>query len=121
MSSIFLVSIIFLDISFLVSSTLRNRFNEYSKMLLYSGLNGKEVAEKMLKENGIYDVAVVSVNGMLTDHYHPLKKTVNLRLEVFNGRSVASAAVAAHECGHAVQHADAYAWLTMRSKLVPVV
>ena len=121
MNSIFLVSLIFLGISFLVSSTLKNRFNEYSKMLLRSELSGKEVAEKMLRENGIYDVSVVSVNGMLTDHYNPANKTVNLSAEVYNGRSIAAAAVAAHECGHAVQHADAYAWLTLRSKLVPVV
>lgn len=86
-----------------------------------SGLSGKEVAEKMLRENGIYDVQVISVDGFLSDHYNPTDKTVNLSPEVYHGSSIASAAVAAHECGHAVQHATAYNWLTMRSKLVPIV
>jgi len=85
------------------------------------GLTGKEVAEKMLRENGIYDVKVISVDGFLSDHYNPMDKTVNLSPEVYAGSSIASAAVAAHECGHAVQHATAYSWLMMRSRLVPIV
>ena len=121
MGSIYLVSMIFVGISMLVSLTLRSKFATYSKIPLTSGLSGREVAEKMLRDNGIYDVQVVSVAGMLTDHYNPMKKTVNLSDDVYNGRSVAAAAVAAHECGHAVQHATAYPWLNMRSQLVPVV
>ena len=105
----------------LVSSTLKSKFKKYSMMPLSSGLTGAQVAEKMLRENGITDVIVQSVPGKLTDHYNPANKTVNLSPEVFQGRSVAAAAVAAHECGHAVQHATAYAWLGMRSKLVPIV
>jgi Zn-dependent membrane protease YugP len=88
---------------------------------LLNGMSGKEIAEKMLSDNGIYDVEVISVAGQLTDHYNPKNKTVNLSESVYNQRNAASAAVAAHECGHAVQHAKAYAWLTMRSQLVPVV
>jgi Zn-dependent membrane protease YugP len=118
---ILIVSLIFLGISMLVSSVLKSKFTKYSKVLLSNGLSGREIAEKMLKENGIYDVKVTSVNGFLSDHYNPATKTVNLSPEVYNGRSVAAAAVAAHECGHAVQHATAYAWLTMRSRMVPVV
>jgi Zn-dependent membrane protease YugP len=118
---ILIVSMIFLGISMLVSSVLKSKFTKYSKVLLSNGLSGREIAEKMLRENGIYDVKVTSVNGFLTDHYNPATKTVNLSPEVYNGRSVAAAAVAAHECGHAIQHATAYAWLTMRSKMVPVV
>ena len=121
MGSIYLVSIIFVVISMLVSWVLRSKFNQYSKAGLATGLTGKEVAERMLKENGIYDVQVVSVEGFLSDHYNPLNKTVNLSPEVYGSSSIASAAVAAHECGHAVQHATAYPWLMMRSKLVPVV
>jgi len=121
MNSIFLISIIFLGISFLVSSTLKNKFNQYARIPLAKGLSGKEIAEKMLRENGIYDVQVISVNGYLSDHYDPFKKTVNLSPDVYNGRSIASAAVAAHECGHAVQHATAYSWLMLRSRLVPFV
>ena len=115
------LAILFLIVSMIVSGILRGKFNTYSKIPLSAGLTGKEVAEKMLRENGIYDVKVVSVNGFLSDHYNPLTKTVNLSPEVFQGRSIASAAVAAHECGHAVQHASAYAWLMLRSRLVPVV
>jgi uncharacterized protein len=115
------IGIIFLVIGLLVSARLKAKFNHYSKERLSSGLSGKEVAEKMLRDNGIYDVRVTSVEGMLTDHYNPVNKTVNLSTNVYNGRNVASAAVAAHECGHAVQHSTAYAWLTMRSKLVPAV
>lgn len=104
-----------------VSAILKSRFAAYSKIPLRAGLTGKEIAEKMLKENGIYDVKVISVEGFLTDHYNPLNKTVNLSPEVYNNYSVAAAAIAAHECGHAVQHAEAYAWLQLRSKLVPAV
>lgn len=121
MGSIWIVSLIFVGISMLVSMQLKGRFARYSKMLLSSGLTGKQVAEKMLKENGIYDVKVISSEGFLSDHYNPSNKTVNLSPDVYNGVSVAAAAVAAHECGHAVQHATAYKWLNMRSKLVPAV
>ena len=121
MGSAYLLMIVVMLISFLVQARFKNRFNKYSQIPTTSGLSGKEVAEKMLKDNGIYDVQVLSSDGMLTDHYNPAKKTVNLSADVYNGRSIASAAVAAHECGHAVQHATAYAWLQFRSKMVPVV
>ncbi len=121
MNSILLVSLIFLAISFLVSSALKGKFTRYAQIPLAKGLSGKEIAEKMLRRNGIYDVQVISVNGYLSDHYDPFKKTVNLSPDVFNGRSIASAAVAAHECGHAVQHATAYSWLILRSRLIPFV
>lgn len=107
--------------SWFVSYRLKSKFKQYSEVPLAAGLSGKEVAEKMLRDNQIYDVKVTSVEGFLTDHYNPQNKTVNLSPEVYNGRSVASAAIAAHECGHAVQHATAYSWLTMRSQLVPIV
>jgi Zn-dependent membrane protease YugP len=116
-----MVSLLFVGISMLVSMMLKGKFKTYSKVLLQSRLSGKEVAEKMLRDNGIYDVKVISAQGFLSDHYNPVNKTVNLSPDVFEGRSVASAAVAAHECGHAVQHATGYQWLQMRSKLVPVV
>lgn len=119
--SIFYTSLIFVGISMLVSMILRGKFARYSKIFLSRGLSGREVAEKMLKENNIYDVKVVSVNGFLSDHYNPQTKVVNLSAEVYEGRSIAAAAVAAHECGHAIQHADAYQWLKLRSGLVPVV
>ena len=119
--SIMLVSILFIGISFLVSAILKSRFKAYSKIPLQARLTGREVAEKMLRENGIYDVKVVSVEGFLTDHYNPLTKTVNLSPEVYNNYTVAAAAIAAHECGHAVQHATAYSWLMFRSRMVPVV
>jgi uncharacterized protein len=119
--SIMIVSFLFLGISMLVSLVLKNKFTKYGKVPLRSGLTGREIAEKMLRENGIYDVQVTSVNGFLSDHYNPANKTVNLSPDVYNGTSVSAAAVSAHECGHAVQHAAAYQWLTMRSKLVPVV
>ncbi|MCU0396436.1 MAG: zinc metallopeptidase [Chitinophagaceae bacterium] len=121
MSGIYLVSMIFVVISMLVSMRLKGKFSAYSRVPLASGLSGREIAELMLRQNGIYDVKVISVEGQLTDHYNPLDKTVNLSHDVYNGRSVAAAAVAAHECGHAVQHATAYHWLQMRSKLVPIV
>jgi len=117
---LFLMILVFV-VGLAVSGILKNKFNKYSKIGLMSGLTGKEVAEKMLKENGIYDVKVVSVSGFLSDHYNPLTKTVNLSPEVYQGNSIASAAVAAHECGHAVQHSTTYAWLMLRSRLVPVV
>lgn len=119
--SIFFVSILFIGISMIVSLILKSRFAAYSKIPLSARLTGREVAEKMLKENGIYDVKVVSVEGFLSDHYNPLTKTINLSPEVYTNYSVAAAAVAAHETGHAVQHAAAYAWLNLRSKLVPAV
>ena len=105
----------------IVSLIMKNRFAAYSKIPLSSRLTGKEVSEKMLKDNGIFDVKVVSVEGFLTDHYNPITKTINLSPEVFDNYSVAAAAVSAHETGHAVQHAHAYPWLSLRSKLVPAV
>lgn len=119
--SIFLVSMIFVGISMLVSMVLKSKFKKYAQIPLSNGLSGREVAEKMLRENGIYDVQVISTPGFLSDHYDPTKKTVNLSPDVYGGRSISSAAVAAHECGHAVQHATAYGPLEMRSKLVPAV
>src|SRR3954470_3243910 len=118
---IWLVSILFIVISMVVSGVLKGKFAKYSRVPLTAGLTGRDVAMKMLRDNGIYDVQVRSSNGFLSDHYDPATKTVNLSPDVYNGISVASAAVAAHECGHAVQHANAYQWLTLRSKLVPVV
>ena len=118
---IMIVSLIFLGISMLVSLVLKRKFAKYSKVPLANGLSGREIAEKMLRENGIYDVKVTSVEGFLSDHYNPANKTVNLSPDVYNGISVSAAAVAAHECGHAVQHAVAYAPLQLRSKLVPAV
>ncbi|MEE3243097.1 MAG: zinc metallopeptidase [Bacteroidota bacterium] len=108
-------------VSWLVSNKLKSKFKEYSQVHLQNGMSGAEIARKMLSDNGITDVKVISVQGQLTDHYNPAKKTVNLSEPVYNQRNAAAAAVAAHECGHAVQHAKAYSWLTMRSKLVPVV
>jgi len=120
MSSMILIGAIMLA-SWLVSSRLKNKFEKYSKLQLRNGMSGQEIAEKMLSDHGITDVRVISVAGQLTDHYNPTDKTVNLSEAVFNQRNAAAAAVAAHECGHAVQHATAYSWLTMRSSLVPVV
>ena len=119
--SIMIVSLIFIGISMIVSGILKSRFAAFSKIPLSARLTGKEVAEKMLRENGIFDVKVTSTPGFLTDHYNPVNKTVNLSPEVYNNYSVAAAAIAAHECGHAIQHADAYKWLTLRSKMVPAV
>ena len=116
-----IVSLIFLGISMLVSMVLKSKLKKYNLVPLCNGMTGREIAEKMLRENGIYDVKVTSVEGFLTDHYNPANRTVNLSPEVYNGRSIAAAAVAAHECGHAVQHATAYSWLMLRSKLVPAV
>ncbi len=107
--------------SWAVSARLKSKFEHYSKVALRNGMSGAEIAEKMLADNGIYDVKVISTPGQLTDHYNPANKTVNLSEAVYNQRNAAAAAVAAHECGHAVQHATAYSWLQMRSKMVPVV
>jgi len=120
-SSVFIVSMIFVGISMLVSSILKRRLTAFGKIPLAARLTGKEVAEKMLRESGIYDVKVVSVEGFLSDHYNPANKTINLSPEVYNNYSISAAAVAAHETGHAVQHATAYTWLNLRSKLVPAV
>jgi Zn-dependent membrane protease YugP len=108
-------------LSMFVQWRFRNKFSKYAEMQLSSGLSGKEVAEKMLHDNGIYDVKVMSTEGQLTDHYNPSDKTVNLSTDVYYSRSVAAAAVAAHECGHAVQQAKSYHWLQLRSSMVPVV
>lgn len=105
----------------LVQWKLKSKFKHYSKLTLRNGLSGKEIAEKMLHDNGIFDVKVISVAGRLTDHYNPLNKTVNLSEAVYLERNAAAAAVAAHECGHAVQHAIGYEWLQFRSKMVPMV
>lgn len=107
--------------SFIVSQMLKSKFDKYSKVPLDSGMTGRDVAEKMLHDNGIFDVKVISTRGMLTDHYNPSNKTVNLSEGVYGSNSVAAAAVAAHECGHAVQHVKAYGPLKMRSSLVPIV
>ena len=119
--NIWLIFGVFMILSWIVSSILKSKFRKYSKIPVDSGMSGREVAERMLRDNGIYDVKVGCVQGELSDHYNPDKKTINLSQEVYNGRSIASAAVAAHETGHAVQHATAYAWLGFRSKLVPPV
>jgi len=107
--------------SWLVSRQLKKKFELYSKLQLNNGMSGAEIAEKMLADHGITDVTVISTPGRLTDHYNPTDKTVNLSEAVYNQRNAAAAAVAAHECGHAVQHASAYSWLELRSQLVPVV
>lgn len=121
MGSIIVISLVFMVIGMIVQYRLKSKFAQYSKVPTTSGLSGKEVAEKMLRENGIYDVQVISVPGKLTDHYNPLNKTVNLSEHVYGERNVSAAAVAAHECGHAIQHATAYSMLMLRSKLVPAV
>jgi Zn-dependent membrane protease YugP len=108
-------------VSWAVSARLKSKFEQYSKIGLRNGMSGAEIAEKMLADHGIRDVRVISTPGRLTDHYNPADKTVNLSEAVYNERNAAAAAVAAHECGHAVQHATAYEWLKMRSTLVPVV
>jgi Zn-dependent membrane protease YugP len=117
----YLILFFFLGLGMLVQWRLKSKITEYSKIPLRNGMTGRDVAEKMLNDNGIYDVKVISVPGFLSDHYNPLNKTVNLSPDIYNGNSVAAAAIAAHECGHAIQHATAYSWLTLRSKLVPVV
>ncbi|MEO5967291.1 MAG: zinc metallopeptidase [Ferruginibacter sp.] len=121
MTGIIIVSVIFMIIGMIVQGMLKSKFSKYSKVQLSNGFSGKQIAEKMLHDNGIYDVKVTSVEGKLTDHYNPANKTVNLSRDVYEGVSVSSAAVAAHECGHAVQHASAYSMLVLRSKLVPAV
>ncbi len=121
MQGAYLIGIVVMVVSWLVGQQLRSRFAKYSKTPLSNGLSGREIAEQMLHDNGIFNVKVVSVPGQLTDHYNPANRTVNLSEAVYSQRNAAAAAVAAHECGHAVQHATAYKWLTMRSKLVPVV
>jgi uncharacterized protein len=118
---IMLVSLLFIGISLIVSMILKGKFSKYSKIPLANGMSGKQIAEKMLRENGIYDVKVTASQGFLSDHYNPANKTVNLSPEVYEGTSISAAAVAAHECGHAVQHANSYSWLTLRSRLVPAV
>ncbi|MFA7494086.1 MAG: zinc metallopeptidase [Proteiniphilum sp.] len=121
MATIWIIFIAVAVAGWMVQGTLQNRFKKYSKIPLRNGMTGKEVAEKMLHDNGIYDVQVISVRGQLTDHYNPLNKTINLSEPVYGSYSVAAAAVAAHETGHAIQHATEYAPLKMRSALVPVV
>jgi Zn-dependent membrane protease YugP len=116
-----ILGIVFALIGFAVSAQLKNKFQQYQQIPVKGNLSGAEIAERMLKENDIHDVKVVSVEGRLTDHYNPTDKTVNLSADVYHGRNVAAAAVAAHECGHAVQHAHAYTWLTMRSQMVPAL
>lgn len=111
----------FMILSWWIGYKLKKKFKEYSEVKLNRDLSGKEIAEQMLRDNGIYDVQVISTDGELTDHYNPLKKTVNLSSDVYYGRNVSAAAVAAHECGHAVQHAKAYSFLQFRSNLVPIV
>src|SRR5690606_30999570 len=118
---IYLIVILFMLIGWLVSSQLKRKFEQYSQETLGNGMSGKEIAEKMLHDNGINDVKVISVPGQLTDHYNPAEKTVNLSEGVYMQRNAAAAAVAAHECGHAVQHAVGYSMLKLRSKLVPMV
>lgn len=120
-NSAWFLMIIVAIVSFIVQWRFKSKFNKYAEIGLLSGLSGKDVAERMLRDNQIYDVEVVSVEGQLTDHYNPETKTVNLSPDVYYSRSVAAAAVAAHECGHAVQHARSYAWLNLRSSLVPVI
>lgn len=119
--SAWLLMIVIAVVSFIVQWRFKSKFSQYAEIPLSSGLSGQQVAERMLRDNGIYDVQVMSVEGQLTDHYNPETKTVNLSPDVFYSRSVASAAVAAHECGHAVQHAKAYTWLSLRSALVPAI
>ncbi|MDD5507010.1 MAG: zinc metallopeptidase [Bacteroidales bacterium] len=117
----YIIGAIFAVIGMIVGQVLQSKFKKYSRVALRNGMSGKEIAERMLADNGITNVQVISARGHLTDHYNPTNKTINLSEAVYSQRSAAAAAVAAHETGHAVQHATAYRWLTMRSKLVPVV
>ena len=119
--NIWIIFIGFMILSWIVSMVLKSKFKKYSKIIVDNGMSGRDVAERMLRDFGISGVTVQSVAGQLTDHYNPVDRTINLSPEVYNGRSISSAAVAAHECGHAVQHSKAYAWLGFRSRLVPVV
>lgn len=121
MMGYYLIAILIFIVSMVVSNKLKSKFKHYSKVHLQNGMSGREIAEKMLADNGINDVRVISTPGKLTDHYNPAKKTINLSESVYTQRNAAAAAVAAHECGHAIQHANAYSWLQMRSQLVPVV
>jgi Zn-dependent membrane protease YugP len=121
MSGYYLLAGLIFLLSWWVSNTLKKKFAHYSKLHLRNGLSGQEIAEQMLRDHGISDVQVISTAGQLTDHYNPTNKTVNLSESVYHQRNAAAAAVAAHECGHAVQHAQAYSWLTMRSSIVPMV
>lgn len=118
---LFIILGFFMLVSWLIGRQLKNKIREFSAIPTTSGLSGKEIAERMLRDNNIYDVSVISTEGQLTDHYNPADKTVNLSADVYNGRNVSAAAVAAHECGHAVQHANAYSFLQFRTTLVPVV
>ncbi|MFN7331364.1 MAG: zinc metallopeptidase [Flavobacterium sp.] len=120
-SGYMILALLIMGASWLVSSRLKSKFEHYSKLHLNNDMSGREIAEQMLHDHGIYDVKVISTPGLLTDHYNPVDKTVNLSEGVYHQRNAAAAAVAAHECGHAVQHAIGYKWLTMRSQLVPVV
>lgn len=116
-----LIALVLMVLGSVVSNRLKSKFREYGELPLSAGMSGKEVAEKMLRDNGIYDVTVTSSQGFLSDHYNPADKTVNLSPDVYSGRSISAAAVAAHECGHAVQHATAYSMLQFRSAMVPIV
>lgn len=119
--NIWIIFIAFMILSWIVSLVLKSKFKKYAKIPLDNGMSGREVAERMLRDQGISGVRVECVQGQLTDHYNPVDKTINLSPDVYNGRNISAAAVAAHECGHAVQHSTAYAWLGFRSKLVPAV
>jgi Zn-dependent membrane protease YugP len=119
--NIWIIFIGFMILSWIVSMVLKSKFKKYTKILVDNGMSGRDVAERMLRDHGISGVRVECVPGQLTDHYNPVDKTINLSPEVYNGRNISAVAVAAHECGHAVQHAKAYAWLNFRSKLVPAV
>jgi Zn-dependent membrane protease YugP len=121
MGSVYIISLLFVGIGMLVSLRLKSKFNQYGTVRIRSGLTGRDVAVQMLKDNGIYNVKVELGQGFLSDHYNPLTKTVSLSPDVYHQASVAAAAVAAHECGHAVQHARSYPWLMLRSRLVPIV
>ena len=118
---IWIIMILFMVVGGFVSSRLKSKFKKYSKIPTYSGMSGKEIAQKMLDDHNINDVRIISVAGKLTDHYNPQDRTINLSADVYNGRHVSAAAVAAHECGHAIQHATSYQWLQMRSQMVPAV
>ncbi len=121
MIGIYVITLVFAGIGMFVQWRLKSKFQKYSEVGLHNGLSGKEIAEKMLRDNNIFDVRIMSVEGQLTDHYNPADKTVNLSPDVYQGRSASAAAVAAHECGHAVQHAIAYSMLQFRSSMVPVL
>jgi Zn-dependent membrane protease YugP len=119
--NIWIIFIGFMILSWVVSMVLKSKFRKYSKIPLDNGMSGREVVERMLRDHGINNVKIQCVEGKLTDHYNPVDRTINLSTDVYNGRNISAAAVAAHECGHAVQHSKAYAWLGFRSKLVPAV